>query len=250
MTAAAVRPIASTGARVDGHVDGVASTGASTGASMRSVGASAGMCRAALPSPRLPAQLPRAPPRASPLPPAEEHAWVSRCCVVPPLLRCWAAGVAGAARLAVMPRAALQALGGVGGRRYSASCGAARFSVRALPTARWRRGGVRGVRSQGDCRCKVATLALTLTLARRVTSASRRSACCTTTRAALAAAPAARCGGGASPRRLRALGRAALLLPAAHERDARRRAPPPALPVLTPTPTLTLALALTTSPSH
>ena len=141
--------------RVDGHVDGVASTGASTGASMRSVGASAGMCRAALPSPRLPAQLPRAPPRASPLPPAEEHAWVSRCCVVPPLLRCWAAGVAGAARLAVMPRAALQALGGAGGRRYSASCGAARFSVRALPTARWRRGGVRGVRSQGDCRCKV-----------------------------------------------------------------------------------------------
>ena len=97
--------------RVDGHVDGVASTGASTGASMRSVGASAGMCRAALPSPRLPAQLPRAPPRASPLPPAEEHAWVSRCCVVPPLLRCWAAGVAGAARLAVMPRAALHALG-------------------------------------------------------------------------------------------------------------------------------------------
>ena len=191
LTAAAVRPIASTGARVDGHVDGVASTGASTGASMRSVGASAGMCRAALPSPRLPAQLPRAPPRASPLPPAEEHAWVSRCCVVPPLLRCWAAGVAGAARLAVMPRAALQALGGVGGRRYSASCGAARFSVRALPTARWRRGGVRGVRSQGDCRCKVATLALTLTLARGATrtliksrSGSESSACCSAARRA------------------------------------------------------------------
>ena len=103
LAAAAVRPVASMGA----------STGASAGASMStSVGASAGMRRAALPSPRLPAQLPRAWRVAA-------AATGRGARVGLEMLRgaaaAGAAGVAGAARLAVMPRAALHALGGAGG---------------------------------------------------------------------------------------------------------------------------------------
>ena len=146
--------------RADGHV-------------CTPVGATAGTRRAALPSPRprprlrarprlqAPAAAPAAAPGASPpLPSADEHVWGSGAAGAAAAAAAArdavaAAGVARAARLASCRarRCALAARrAGATRRRRAARC-----SVRALPAARWRRGGGRGVRSQGACtRCKVA----------------------------------------------------------------------------------------------
>ena len=78
---------------------------------------------------------------------ARDAAWRRHC------WRCWCRWHGALGRHAA--RCATRA-GWRGRAGATRSRGAARCSARALPTARWRRGGVRSVRSQGDCRCKVA----------------------------------------------------------------------------------------------